>query len=106
MKKFDIDDSIIAKFGDDFTTIISKETKRGSEIWNHSKWVDGYELYDVYNKPSREKQEAWEYCKDLCKKYNGTNLHIVGHNVFAFAAAFNIGDKVAYITQATNYLIV
>ena len=106
MKKFNIDDSIIAEFGKDFTTIISKETKRGAEIWNRSKWVDGYNLHDVYNKPSSEKQHAWYYCKDLCSKYNGTNLHIVSHNVFAFAAAFEIGDKLAYITSATNYLIV
>ena len=52
------------------------------------------------------KEKAWEYCKDICSKYNGTNLHIVSHNVFAFAAAFEIGDKLAYITSATNYLIV
>ena len=106
MRKFNIDEATIAKFGKDFTTIISKDTKRGAEIWNRSQWVDGYELYDIYNKASLEKQEAWEYCKDLCSKYNGTNLHIVSHNVFAFAAAFEIGDKLAYITSATNYLIV
>ena len=106
MKKYIIDEATVAQFGKDFTTIISKETKRGAEIWNHSKWVDGYELHDVYNKPSAEKLHAWYYCKDLCNKYNGTNLHIVSHNVFAFAASFNIGDKVAYITSATNYLIV
>ena len=106
MKRYTIDEATVEKFGKDFTTIISKETKRGAEIWNHSKWVDGYNLHEVYKNASKEKHFAWYYCKDLCRKYNGTNLHIVSHNVWAFAAAFEIGDKLAYITSATNYLIV
>ena len=106
MKKFNIDEATIAKFGKDFTTIISKDSKRGEQLKENAKRFDGYTLYEVYDRPSYMKEKAWDYCKNLCKKYHGTNLHIVGHNTCTFSAAFNIGDKVAYITHANNYLIV
>ena len=96
----------MAKFGDDFTTIISKDSKKGEQLKANANRFDGYTLYEVYDKPSYRKEKAWEYCKYLCKKYNGTNLHIVGHNCNFFTVSFNIGDKVAYITAANNYLIV
>ena len=106
MKKFNIDEATKAKFGEDFYTIISKDSKKGEQLkWNANRF-DGYSLYEVYDRPSYRKEKAWGYCKDLCRKYNGTNLHIVGHNSSFFSVSFDIGDKVAYITHANNYLIV
>ena len=106
MKKFNIDEATKAKFGDDFNIIISKESKKGEQLKEIATCFDGYELDDVYNRPSCYKVEAWEYCKNLCRKYKGTNLHIVSHNIRIFSVSFNIGDKVAYITATNNYLIV
>ena len=106
MRKFNIDEATIAKFGKDFTTIISKESKKGEQLKANANRVDGYTLYNVYDRPSYMKVKAWEYCKNLCRKYHGTNLHIIGHNSCFFSVSFNIGDKVAYITHANNYLIV
>ena len=105
MKKFNIDETTKATYSDDFGTIISKDSKKGEQLIENAKRVDGYELYNVYNKASYRKEKAWKYCKELCRKYNGTNLHIVGHNTCTFSVSFNIGDKVAYITNANNYLI-
>ena len=106
MKKFNIDETTKATYSEDFGTIISKDSKKGEQLIEKAKLVDGYELYNVYNKASYRKEKAWSYCKELCKKYNGTNLHIVGHNTCTFSVSFNIGNKVAYITNANNYLIV
>ena len=105
MKQFKIDEATKAKFGEDFT-LISKESKKGEQLMENAKRVDGYTLYDVYDRPSYMKEKAWEYCKNLCRKYNGTNLHIVGHNTCTFTVSFKIGDKVADITRDNNYLIV
>ena len=106
MKKFNIDEATKAKFGEDFNTIISKESKKGEQLKANANRFDGYSLYNVYQRPSHIKEKAWVYCKNLCKKYHGTNLHIVGHNTCLFTVSFNIGDKVAYITRDNNYLIV
>ena len=105
MKKFNIDEATMAKFGDDFT-IISKESKKGEQLNGNANRFDGYTLYNVYDRPSYRKEKAWVYCKNLCRKYHGTNLHVVGHNTCTFSVSFEIGDKVAYITAANNYLIV
>ena len=104
MRKFNIEEATIAKFGEDFT-IISKESKKGKQLkWNATRF-DGSTLYNVYDRPSYRKEKAWVYCKNLCRKYHGTNLHVVGHNCNFFSVSFNIGDKVAYITRDNNYLI-
>ena len=106
MKKFNINEATKAKFGEDFNTIISKESKKGEQLKANANRVDGYTLYNVYERPSYMKEKAWVYCKNLCRKYHGTNLHIVGHNSCTFTVSFDIGDKVAYITRDNNYLIV
>ena len=104
MKKFNIEEATKAKFGEDFT-IISKESKKGEQLKERATCFDGYTLYDVYDRPSYRKEKAWDYCRELCRKYHGTNLHIVGHNTCTFSVSFDIGDNVAYITAANNYLI-
>lgn len=105
MRKFNIEEATKATYSKDFGTIISKDSKKGEQLKANANHFDGYTLYEVYDKPSYRKEQAWEYCRNLCKKYNGTNLHIVGHNTCTFSVSFNIGDKVAYITNANNYLI-
>lgn len=54
---------------------------------------ENYDIFQAYKSPSRKKQEAWEYCKDLCEERNGRNLKIIGKTVFPFPPAFFIPMK-------------
>ena len=61
-------------------------------------------LFDVYNSCSSAKIKAWEYCKELEKKFNGNNLSIASFNTFGFSATFDFehdGENyLMYITKA------
>ena len=45
-------------------------------------------LWYAYEKASSKKQEAWEYCQQLCKERNGKGLKIIGANSYNFSAGF------------------
>lgn len=78
--------------------------KANINYWRQS---DMHELYHAYNSASTAKWRAWDYCKELCNKYNGHNLKIISKNSFVFTAGFEFIDpengnlKFMYITP--NY---
>ena len=47
-----------------------------------------YSLYDAYGTFSRAKAEAWEYCENLMKEYDGYGLKVISHNGYKFTAGF------------------
>ena len=51
------------------------------------------ELRDVYGRHSNAKEEAFNYCKELCHRLNGQNLKIVSHNHTIFTAGFQFTDR-------------
>ena len=55
-----------------------------------SKYTD---LYSAYGRCSAKKREAWEYCKNLCEKYNGEGLRVIGRNAHRFSAGFEYTDS-------------
>ena len=60
-------------------------------------------LRDAYAKPSTRKEAAWEYCKELCAKYEGWGLRVISKNCFMFTAGFLFlstsgKEKFMYIT--------
>lgn len=54
---------------------------------------DNYNLWDVYSSFSRAKAEAFKYCQNLCKEYNGQNLKILTASRFVFTAGFTYTDN-------------
>ena len=64
---------------------------------------NGNNLYNCYNKPSCNKIRAMQYCEDLCTKYNGTDLTIIGYNCMQFSVGFLFYEDgknyFAYITK-------
>jgi hypothetical protein len=69
---------------------------------------ENYDIFQAYKSPSRKKQEAWEYCKDLCEERNGRNLKIIGKNCFSFSAGFfytdeNGKERFTHITKSNDY---
>lgn len=51
------------------------------------------DIYDAYERPSREKVRAWEYCQRVCAEMNGFNLVISSKNTFNFSAVFTFTDE-------------
>lgn len=49
-------------------------------------------LRKVYGRYSDKKERAWDYCKDLCRRYSGERLRVLSHNSFIFTAGFRFTD--------------
>lgn len=47
-----------------------------------------YSLYDAYGSFSKAKAEAWQYCENLMKEYDGYGLKVISHNGYQFTAGF------------------
>jgi len=70
------------------------------------------ELWEVYDRHSREKQRALDYCKELAYQLGGLDAmasgRIISHNKFQFSYGFIFPDpetgvmKFAYITRDHN----
>ena len=73
-------------------------------IHNHA-MSDTYTLRHAYANFSYNKEKAFNYCVDLCEKYNGYNLKIIGFNTCTFSVGFYFTDEngkqnFAYITKS------
>ena len=83
-------------------------TKRMKEAYERYLNSNNYNLYYVYNYFSSAKAEAWEYCKELCKDYGGSDLKVIGANSNFFSAGFTFTeddiDKFMFITHGGNYI--
>lgn len=89
----------------------NKMTKREQAILKSYEDSSMENLHDAYGKFSKEKADAWERCKELCKRYYGHDLRILGANTFFFSAGFTYTDEfgqkcLMYITHADNKRIV
>lgn len=60
--------------------------------YSRYKRSDEYSVYDAYKNCSYAKERAWYYCQELCEKYNGYGLKIIGHNCMQFSAGFEYKD--------------
>jgi len=88
------------------TTTMKRAYNSYKYAWNKY----GYRyLYECYDRPSRAKSEAINYCYELEHKYNGYNGTIIGYNTCTFSYGF-LFDKdgktyFAYITRDYDRLI-
>ena len=69
---------------------MNKKMKRYLELHKNS---TDTELYHVYNNFSTAKQNAFNYCKELCYQYKGKDLKILSNNSFVFTAGFIFTDQ-------------
>lgn len=58
-----------------------------------------YSLGDVYGRYSAAKAQAWNYCVELMKKYDGYGLKVLSSNTFMFTAGFLFVDKDTGVIQ-------
>ena len=85
-------------------------TKRDAgviESYNRSSYT---ELSQCYGSYSSKKQNAWNYCKELCMSKNGSGLRILSRNVYQFTAAFKYEENgkqyLMYISKSEDRPIV
>ena len=62
--------------------------KREREAYERYLRSDMLTLYDAYDRFSRAKEEAWEYCKTLKDQKAGRGLKVIGASTHFFSAGF------------------
>ena len=81
-------------------------TKRNAGIVESYKRGGYSSLEQCYGKCSNAKREAWDYCKALCQKKDGSGLKILSRNVYQFTAAFKYKENgksyLMYITKSED----
>lgn len=71
---------------------------------------EGVVLSDVYGSYSVAKERAYNYCSELCDRFNGWGFQIVSHNTMTFSVQFKFENPLngrimlAYITRDYNHL--
>lgn len=65
--------------------INTKEAQNHIEAHSYSRI---HSLYQAYEKPSRAKENAIEYCRKLCDRFSGYDFRIIGHNCMTFSVGF------------------
>lgn len=80
----------------------TKTLKNAYENWQQS---SNYTLRDCYSSYSCEKGRAFNYCKELCEKYNGYGLKIISYNIFGFSCGFVglIDNKKVFVYITKDY---
>ena len=86
--------------------VLSEYTEKGKQILAQGSRSEGTELYDVYTKPSHEKQiafkNAWEmFCNDV----NGQAFSICSHNCQMFTCSWLNKEGMVFLTNKTEYLV-
>lgn len=65
-----------------------------------------YTLRDCYERPSYNKERAFDYCLELVQKYNGRQPRIIGYNTMQFSFGFigsYDGNKPAFFYITRDY---
>ena len=80
-----------------------KRDARIVESYNRSRV---YSLSQCYGRFSSEKQSAWEYCQNLCRKKDGSGLKVISYNGWMFTAGFKYEENgksyLMYITKSED----
>lgn len=82
----------------------------GNKLYERGSNYDGYYLSQVYNRPSKAKQLAFERCyNEYVNTENSTAFSICSHNTFGFTCSW-LGTKdgeniMRYETKDNSYLI-
>lgn len=71
---------------------------------------EGVNLSDVYRSYSVAKKRAYNYCRKLCDRFNGSDFMIVAHNCQFFSVQFEFENPlngcimIVYITPNNKHL--
>ena len=85
-------------------------TQRQSQMVNSYRRATATDLHGIYTTYSSKKAKAFEYCKELMKEHNGSDLRVIGGSSYSFSAGFKFTDDegnkcIMYITKGHNTVI-
>lgn len=83
----------------------------GQQLQEKWEWMSGTDIYDLYERPSSAKRQAWQRCQKMCSVLHGRRLRCGNANCYQFSAAFWLTSKegsniLVYITKDSQYLVV
>ena len=85
-------------------------TRQGKNIIERANNYEGYTLYEVYGRYSKEKADSYNRCYKLyTDDSNSYNFRICSHNSFQYSVAWNTiidGENVLRVETANNSFIV
>lgn len=84
---------------------INKETKRGKSFIMAFANSSATELRDVYGRWSYEKQKAYDDCRRMCDKENGSQFCIISAGRYTFSVGWLTDEGLRVETAKGSYLI-
>ena len=80
-------------------------TKTLKNAYANYQQSNNYTLRDCYVSYSYAKEKVFNYCKELCDKYNGNGLKIISYNTFGFSCGFIglVDNKKAFVYITKDY---
>lgn len=86
--------------------VLSEYSEKGQQILSTGSRYEGTQLYDVYTKPSHEKEIAFNEAYEMfCNDVNGSGFSICSHNCQMFTVSWLNKDGLVYLTNKTEYLV-
>ena len=85
--------------------LVNPETaKAESLMWRYNQNI-GYDLFDVYGKPSDEKRRIYFDCKVYCNQVEGKDFHIAGKSGYVFTVCFKNNAGCHILTRDSHYIV-
>ena len=87
--------------------VVKASTTLGKRLIAIGQKYEGTFLYQVYDKWSTEKQEAWDKCYDeYCETYGAQQFSICSHNNYSFTCSWFTHEGMRLETSRNSYLVV
>lgn len=86
-------------------TINSSTKQAKGFIWRYLR-ASITDIKQAYCRPSKEKIQAFNNCRNTCFEENGMDFKIIGYNCNYFSVAWQIGNNLKVDTGRNVYLIV
>ena len=87
--------------------VVKENTSLGKKLISMGSRYEGTELYQIYDKWSRAKQIAFDWCYE---QYLASEEHeafsIISHNTFGFSVSWLCKDGLRIETPKNSYLVV
>lgn len=85
---------------------VNPNTMHARSLLGRACIIDGWDLFDVYAKPSEAKQGVYDYWWNYHQNDPTANtFHIASHNTNVFTISWYTDDAVILITPTYNYYI-
>ena len=87
--------------------VLSEYSKKGKNVLATASRWDGNTLNQVYDRWSKEKQDAYDSAYEMyCNSRNGNSFSICSHNAFGFTVSWLHDDGCTFLTKNTEYLVI